>query len=265
MDTGIKKYIQNIFCLSTGVFIIGILFGVSVFAQEQTDLKSTLGNIKDDVSKIEQTKDVTTSFQLRKQALIKIINFTNLEIAQMRARISSSTPASDDETYLQSQFLSKLDFFSSQLHSFSSVLNNVRTLAEIKGVATSLKGWRENYLSEIKKMNDFLAYYQLSSLLGVVNERYQLIKSEVGLLPVQPNASSSIEQALEGQQMHLDRATELLQQAHKMIIDFYLDRDYKKVSQKDFIDPDTLFLEAVQNLKDAYLSFFELGLLVSGK
>ena len=248
--------------LINSIFIASLFIGLAAGAQAPT-LKNVLDDIKIDVGKINSQNDVISSYALRKQILAKITSFTALEIGDLRNQISKIDNLEGDSASLRSQFLSKLGNFNVQVENFNRALGSIKTVEESKALATSLKGWREGYLAETKKMKDWLLYFQISNLASTARERLNRIEKEVNNLPENLADIGQIKDLLASSSSSLGGAEASLNQANMVMNTFYLDFDFRKPSKKDFVEPSSLLAQGLSGLKDVYLSFLEIGLLTN--
>ena len=262
------NYLKNLVIFFIIVPVLGLALPMLVHGQAvepsvnrpAADLGSALIDIKNDAAKIEDHNSIL----LRRQVVYKIIGFTKLEIVDLRKKVADLSDLEGNEAALQSQFLSKLDNFLRQLNNFNDVLNSLDGIEEIKAIAASLRGWRDVYLAETKKMKEWILYYQIFDLSKKANERYVSVSTEILSFENRFSNFEEIRLVLDKASTSLSLANEALSQAQGSIIHFYLDSDYK-FSSREFELPGALLTKALLQVKDAYLAFLELGMLLGYK
>ena len=248
--------------LLVGLLMIWLLFNPNGFIFAQTaPAEPTLAAIKKGAEQI----DDNNSIALRRKLLGQIIDFTKIEVLDLKKKVNESAvglegvPAS-----LQNQFISKLNNFSYQLSNLTDVLNSVKNINELKALATSLRGWRDFYLAETKKMREWLLYNQIIDLHQKAQIRLLAVQKDILSVNNKIDNYAEILITLNKASTSLTLAGSAMASANESILNLYLDLDYR-FSAREYELPSKLLGQSLLHLKDTYLAFLGLGLLLDGR
>ncbi len=142
------------------------------------DLLNELVTLKDN-GDLSKTKKAAQEIEVRKEALIKILAFSNNELSDLQHKLESlDLDATHND--IRTNFLDLIGTYN-DYHSFlQEAIAHAATLNEIKEVARTYKTWRDhNYAPVVQTIMNFIIIVNEKSLLVTANSRLEKIIADI--------------------------------------------------------------------------------------
>lgn len=162
---------------------IAVLMGASpVFAFAQTEqIQSASEKVSESVEKLLKFGDPGTDLELRRQALIEILNLSKSEIEEVSKKIRKAPPSIETPlSQMQAFLLEKLRLNSLEIGSFLQKTEAAQSSDEVKEIAASFASWRKKeYDPIIKNTLDLSVIFRAREVLNLVGSRLRAVTLDV--------------------------------------------------------------------------------------
>jgi len=267
---------------------VGIILITPYLAHAQSDaLKSALEEVLEGGASIEVTDPATT-----RSALQKVIKLSLLEINELKKNLKKLGVLEEDYEVLREQFLGDLDNHFDSFKSFESEFADDLNSEELKAIGAELRDWREaNYDEEIRNIANFILVFQQGKALKIAEKRLE--KTFRDLAKIKPALKNELVRLADEARGDLEEAKKLISSAKQsfIIIENEVEVDEAATSSERVVsettttegisattttstttstiavlekknDPQKLAADAVAKIKEAYLNFFRISVLI---
>lgn len=284
--------------LLSGTVFLALIFGgifwllpkVYAETQLQSILKEVVGKIEE-ISTLKNNGALSRpdkerkELDARKQALEKISDLTLLEDNDLKNKLLALKGLDEKQKKVQQALLDFLAENGSAYEELKNRLGKIESLEDAKQLAADFKNWRHNvYNPKVEKILSFTLVFQQQKTLGIANDRFKKIKSDLLRLEdakviIKEDTASLIKKAAS----NLNEAARFNNLAEELVTEILYQEFFPATpnpNQTEIDNPEEIKLspknengpsvkELVENslreIKTAYRIFIDIGKIVRSK
>ncbi len=267
--------------VSSGIatlLVFGMLMpALPVHAQEfpmQSILQAIVGSVSDFLhlgQNTELSSDAIMQQELtaRKETVSRIYDLTNMEQADLRARLTALTGLSQAQIKMRDSLLAELQENDTALRQINDRLTSARTIATVQQLAADFKNWRTLvYDPKAARIVAFTFVFNEGPIITTAEQRLANIASDLKLHTQAPDQSSATllteatGKIAQAKDLH-DQAGTLIMVALATSADFYTpfatSSPATALVARNTSDAKAYTARSLQDIQDAYAFFLKIG------
>jgi hypothetical protein len=274
---------RNKFIAILIIFIISAP-SLRVYIHAQENLKSALKEAMQKIEMIGEIKEkenlsvkekIEMEIQTRKEALLKIFEFTLLEDENLKNKLTGIKNLNQIQEQIREVLLNALKENENAHQEMQKRLENAKTLDEVKQLATDFKNWRALvHNPKMEKIIAFTLIFQEKNVLKISQDRLEKIKIDLEKLEkMKILKKEEISGYLAEAVANLEKAVALNRQAEDTLF-LILAKEVTLIAPTEEIQNEenketpsvkSLVEESLKYVKETYGSFIKISKLVKEK